>query len=130
MTHIESTPERVWHALTAADLTAAYWGHRNVSDWRAGSSWEHVRVDGSGIADVVGTVLEAAPPHRMVITFDAPGEQPPEHGEIVRVTVPHENLSDKAAFDAISGRLANLESLLETGHVLPLASGEMSRAGA
>src|SRR4051812_37680653 len=56
VTYIESTPERVWEALTDADLTAAYWGHHNVSDWRPGSRWEHVRTDGSGIADVVGTV--------------------------------------------------------------------------
>ena len=58
VTYIESTPERVWDALTDADLTAEYWGHSNVSDWQAGSPWEHRRVDGSGIADVAGTVLE------------------------------------------------------------------------
>ena len=51
-----ATPERVWQALTDADLTAAYWGHGNVSDWQAGSPWEHRRTDGSGVADVVGTV--------------------------------------------------------------------------
>ena len=59
VTYIESTPERVWQALTDADLTAEYWGHSNVSDWQAGSAWEHRRTDGSGIADVVGTVLES-----------------------------------------------------------------------
>src|ERR1044072_9368985 len=37
--YIESTPEKVWHALTDADLTAAYWGHSNVSDWQPGSAW-------------------------------------------------------------------------------------------
>ena len=30
-------------------------GTANVSDWQAGSCWEHQRTDGSGIADVVGT---------------------------------------------------------------------------
>ena len=44
----------VWEALTDSDLTAQYWGHSNVSDWRPGSRWEHQRTDGSGIADVVG----------------------------------------------------------------------------
>src|SRR5215216_7988021 len=33
VTYLESTREAVWHALTDADLTAAYWGHSNVSDW-------------------------------------------------------------------------------------------------
>src|SRR2546430_1799036 len=40
VTYIRSTPEKVWEALTDADLTAAYWGHRNESDWRQGSRWE------------------------------------------------------------------------------------------
>src|SRR4051794_30179569 len=37
VTYIRSTPERIWEALTDADLTAGYWGHSNVSDWRPGS---------------------------------------------------------------------------------------------
>ena len=69
VTYIHSTPERVWKALTDADLTGEYWGHSNVSDWQPGSRWEHVRTDGSGIADVVGEVIEATPPRRLVITF-------------------------------------------------------------
>src|SRR3954471_10520103 len=72
VTYIRSTPEKVWEALTDADLTAAYWGHSNVSDWREGSRWEHVRTDGSGIADVVGTVVEADRPTRLVTTWTSP----------------------------------------------------------
>ncbi|MGW0584055.1 ArsR/SmtB family transcription factor, partial [Streptomyces sp. NPDC002920] len=66
VTYIASTPEKVWDALTDADLTAVYWGHSNVSDWQPGSRWEHVRVDGSGIADVVGTVEVSERPTRLV----------------------------------------------------------------
>ena len=140
VTYIESSPERVWEALTDADLTGQYWGHSNFSDWRVGSAWEHRRVDGSGIADVVGTVLESVPPRRLAMTFDAPGEVPaggpskvtfdiePYH-EIVRLTVTHENLADGEALDAVSAGwpavCANLKSLLETGHVLPRAPWEM-----
>src|SRR5262249_12089332 len=40
VTYIKSSPERVWEALTDANLTAEYWGHSNVSDWRVGSNWE------------------------------------------------------------------------------------------
>ena len=36
VTYIESSPERVWDALTDPDLTAEYWGHSNVSDWQVG----------------------------------------------------------------------------------------------
>jgi uncharacterized protein YndB with AHSA1/START domain/DNA-binding transcriptional ArsR family regulator len=140
VTYIESSPERVWEALTDPDLTAQYWGHSNVSDWRPDSPWEHRRVDGSGIADVVGTVLESVPPRLLAMTFDAPGEAPPQgpskvtfdiepYHEIVRLTVTHENLADDEAREAVSGGwpavFANLKSLLETGHVLPQAPWEM-----
>jgi hypothetical protein len=61
VTYIDASPERVWQALTDAGLTAAYWGHSNVSDWQAGSRWEHRRADGSGIADTIGTGQRRAP---------------------------------------------------------------------
>jgi uncharacterized protein YndB with AHSA1/START domain len=140
VTYIESTPETVWNALTDADLTAEYWGHSNVSDWQVGSKWEHQRVDGTGIADVVGDVLEAVPPKRLVMTFVGPTEQRDggpsrvtftiePHQEIVRLTVTHQNLADQAEYDAASAGwpavFANLKSLIETGHVLPQAPWEM-----
>src|ERR1700722_10488553 len=49
VTYIESTTGRVWDALTDRDLTAAYWGQCNISDWKVGSTWEHRRVDGTDI---------------------------------------------------------------------------------
>jgi uncharacterized protein YndB with AHSA1/START domain/DNA-binding MarR family transcriptional regulator len=140
VTYIRSTPEQVWHALTDADLTAEFWGHRNISDWQPGSPWQHVRTDGSEIADVIGKVLSATPPTQLVITFDAPDTEPAggpstvtfdiePYQDIVRVTVTHENLPDAEARDAVShgwpAVLANLKSLLETGHVLPQAPWEM-----
>lgn len=134
--YIESTPEKVWQALTDADLTAEYWGHRNVSDWQPGSPWEHQRTDGSGVADVAGTVVESTAPAKLVITWAAPGDEPSQvtfdiepHGEIVRLTVTHENLADEAeregAAKGWAAVLSNLKSLLETGHVLPQAPWEM-----
>lgn len=141
VTYIQASAERVWQALTDADLTAAYWGHANVSDWRPGSPWEHVRVDGSGIADVAGTVVEAIAPTRLKVTFDAPGASPASgspsmvtfdivaYHEIVKVTVTHENVATDEDYRAISAGwpavMANLKSLLETGHVLPRAPWEM-----
>ncbi|MXM66007.1 metalloregulator ArsR/SmtB family transcription factor [Streptomyces sp. HUCO-GS316] len=132
--YIESTPEKVWEALTDADLTGAYWGHRNESDWRPGSRWQHVRTDGSGIADVVGTVVVSERPNRLVTTWAAPEEEGQEdkcsrvtfdirpHADIVRLTVTHEDLDESERPDASSGWpavLSNLKSLLETGSPLP-----------
>jgi uncharacterized protein YndB with AHSA1/START domain/DNA-binding transcriptional ArsR family regulator len=144
VTYIEASPGRVWEALTDADMTAEYWGHSNVSDWQSGSQWEHLRVDGSGIADVKGTVLESVPPRRLAMTFDSPGEERPQgpsrvtfeiepFHEIVRLTVTHENLADNDALEAVSAGwpavFANLKSLLETGSVMPRAPWEMYAVG-
>jgi uncharacterized protein YndB with AHSA1/START domain/DNA-binding transcriptional ArsR family regulator len=140
-TYIRATPEAVWRALTDADLTAAYWGHSNVSDWRVGSAWEHQRTDGSGIADVRGTVVTSEPPTRLSITFDAPGtdagpadsslvtfEIEPFH-EIVRLTLTHERIPSREDLEEAaagwSSVLSNLKTLLETGEVLPQAPWEM-----
>jgi uncharacterized protein YndB with AHSA1/START domain/DNA-binding transcriptional ArsR family regulator len=142
VTYIQASAEHVWKALTDADLTAQYWGHRNESDWQVGSGWEHQRLDGSG-NDVVGTVLEAEAPHRLVVTFeDSPDEIRPngpsvvtfvidEDKDIVRLTVTHENLPNVEMLNGISSGwpavLANLKSLLETGNVLSTAPWEMAR---
>jgi uncharacterized protein YndB with AHSA1/START domain len=146
VTYIESTAEKVWEALTDPDLTGQYWGHSNVSDWQVGSGWEHQRTDGSGTADVVGTVLESSPPTRLVTTWLAPDDPEPaggpervtftiesfadSTGDMVRLTVTTENLppeqqdEDAAGWAAV---LSNLKTLLETGHVLPQAPYELPR---
>lgn len=132
--YIESTPEVVWRALTDADITAQYWGHSNVSDWQAGSSWEHRRTDGSGTVDVIGSIVESSPPNRLVFTWADPDNPTPDntsrvtfdivgHDAIVRLTVTHEDLADAAdrarAASGWAAVLSNLKSLLETGHPLP-----------
>ncbi|GAB7051553.1 SRPBCC domain-containing protein [Catenuloplanes indicus JCM 9534] len=139
VTYIRSTAERVWAALTDADLTAAYWGHSNRSDWQPGSTWEHLRTDGSGIADGGGVVVASEPPRRLVITFGMPGERVADGAstvtfevepwqEIVRLTVTHTRLPSDEDRAAVSlgwpAVLANLKSLLETGEVLPQAPWE------
>jgi uncharacterized protein YndB with AHSA1/START domain len=142
VTYIRAGARQVWQAL--ADLTARYWGHANVSDWRPGSPWEHRRADGSDTVDVVGRVLAAEPPTRLVITFDdAPDAESPRepsvvtflvepHQDIVRLTVTHEKLPNHEMLGGISAGwpavLANLKSMLETGEVLPQAPWEMSPA--
>ncbi len=137
VTYIQSSPEKVWEALTDADLTGQYWGHSNVSDWQPGSRWEHRRTDGSGITDVAGVVIEAVPPRRLVMTFGPPDSSQPSvvrfdiepHHDIVRLTVTHEDIPDAADYEAASAGwaavMSNLKSLLETGHVLPQAPWEM-----
>ncbi|WP_329404415.1 ArsR/SmtB family transcription factor [Streptomyces melanogenes] len=135
-TYIEATPEKVWEALTDPDMTAAYWGHSNVSDWRPGSAWEHRRIDGSGVADVVGTIVEADPPKRLVFTWTGPDEDRPDGpstvtfalkqlGGTVQLTVTHENLRDdnerREAAGGWSAVLSNLKTYLESGKPMSLS---------
>ncbi|MFF3017191.1 ArsR/SmtB family transcription factor [Streptomyces sp. NPDC057939] len=134
-TYIEATPETVWEALTDPEMTATYWGHSNVSDWQTGSIWEHRRIDGSSTADVAGTVVEAVPAERLVLTWAVPGEERPDGpstvtfdlkplGGTVRLTVTHENLRDESERRQAAGGwstvLSNLKTYLETGKPLPL----------
>src|SRR3989442_1786859 len=96
--------------------------------------WEHQRTDGSGIADVIGTVVESTRPTRLVTTWAPPDDTDPEHesrvtfdieehDDIVRLTVTHEDLRDEderaAAASGWAAVLSNLKSLLETGSPLP-----------
>ena len=133
--YIESTPEKVWHALTDADVTAAYWGHSNVSDWQVGSRVgapahgrqrhrrrrRHRRGERAARAtgDHLGGPRRRSPPEAR------PGSpsRSSRTSEIVRLTVTHENLADEAEREDVAGGwaavLSNLKSLLETGSPLP-----------
>ena len=133
--YIESTPEKVWHALLDGEMTRQYWGHQNISDWKRGSKWEHRRFDESRALRIVGEVLESHPPHRLVLSWAYPedGGDKSRHtrvaidiepvGEMVRLTVTHDEFP--AGSDMLP-KIANgwprvlssLKSLLETGHPL------------
>ena len=92
VTYILSTPEKVWEALTDAAISASYWERENVSDWKVGSPWEH-RLPGKS-PDIVGKVLEADPPRRLVTTWALPG-QPDNLARTSRVAIDIEDLDGK-----------------------------------
>ena len=144
VTYIATTPEKVWQALHDVDLMREWWvdpkagcARVNVSDWQPGSRWEHTRVDGSGIVDIVGKVVEDTAPHRLEFTWARPEEVDDEskHSRVVfdiepyaeglvRLTVTHDDLArDPKMFAGVSGGwptvLSNLKTFLETGRALP-----------
>jgi len=138
VTYIATTPQKLWEALVDTEITRKYWfDHINVSDWKAGSRWLHQRTDDAKTIDVVGTVIEATSPSRLVVTWARPAEFEdktkharltfdiePHSDKLVRLTVTHEQL-DSQMLNAISGGwpkvLANLKTFLETGHTLQFA---------
>ena len=66
VTYIRTTPEKLWSALTDAELTTQYWfGFHCESQWTAGSPWKLVYPDGR-ITDA-GEIVEAEPRRRFVI---------------------------------------------------------------
>src|SRR5687768_2748161 len=86
--YIAAGQERVWNALIDPEFTRAYWEHDNVSDWKLGSRWEHVRSDGSGKVDIVGRVIEIDPPRRLVVSwaFASDGNAEAKHSRVTYET--------------------------------------------
>ncbi len=67
-TYINTTPERLWQALTDPAFTRRYWGTALISDWRVGSTvtWEH---NGVSRADPAQVMLESDPYRRLSYTW-------------------------------------------------------------
>lgn len=136
VTYIATTPGKLWNALLDPKMTGRYWQHRNVSDWKPGSPWEHRSCDERGTLGLVGKVVEFSPAKRLVLTWAFPRDRArlEKHSRVtiemaryrgvVRLTVKHDRL--KAGSDMLKGItegwpkvLSSLKSLLETGRPLP-----------
>ena len=79
VTYIRSTTEKVFEAIIKPEIARRYWGHENVSDWKPGSTWEHVRANEQRAVNVAGKVVEVAPPTRLVITWANPSQAADPH---------------------------------------------------
>jgi uncharacterized protein YndB with AHSA1/START domain len=136
VTYIETTPEKLWQALTDGDFTKRYWfGVRLRSDWKVGSSFEMVRDDGS-VSDA-GRVVECDPPRRLAYTFISlsdtyKGEVPAlatfelePYGKLVKLTLTHQGFTEGGKFLPAVAKgwpaiLSGLKSMLETGKPLEI----------
>ena len=134
--YISTTPEKLWNALIDPEVTAKYWQHENVSDWKPGSKWEHRGFDTKRTLKLVGKVIESSPPRRLVITWAFPADEASEEkhsrvtfelepiGDVVRLTVTHDHLEPgsqmlQGIMKGWPKVLSSLKSLLETGRPLP-----------
>jgi uncharacterized protein YndB with AHSA1/START domain len=137
VTYILSTPEKVFEAITKPEIARAYWGHENVSDWKVGSEWRHIRADEKRDIQLVGKVIESAPPKRLVISWanESQKDDPTKtsrvtfdvepQGEMVRLTVSHDELEAGGGMEKGIRRgwplvLSSLKSFLETGRAIDI----------
>jgi uncharacterized protein YndB with AHSA1/START domain len=134
VTYIETTPEKLWEALTNSEFSRRYWWDTSVvSDWKVGSPFSLVL---NGRTTDVGEILEADPPRRLTYSFrhifnEAAARERPSrvsfmlepHGKLVKLTLTHENFAeDSVILDGISkgwpAIMSSLKSLLESGEAL------------
>jgi uncharacterized protein YndB with AHSA1/START domain len=145
VTYIETTPEKLWEALTDSAFTRQYWFDTEVrSDWKVGSPFALVM---SGTVTDTGEILEADRPRRLSYTFrherdDDMRNEPATKvvftlqpfGKLVKLTVTHEGFGvGSKLLDGISkgwpAILSGLKSLLETGKVLAIPPAALAIEG-
>ena len=129
-TYINTTPEKLWAAITNPEFTRQYWGgNANVSEWKTGADWKHVDMNTPGKVHHVGKVLECSPPSRLVLSWFTPGKEDdtsrvtfditPVEG-LVRLDVTHDQfIPDSQMAKNVSkgwpAVIASMKTYLETG---------------
>jgi uncharacterized protein YndB with AHSA1/START domain/DNA-binding transcriptional ArsR family regulator len=146
--YINTTPDKLWQALTDPAFTRRYWGVEFDTDWQVGSTmtWDEL---GVRIADPEQVVLAAEPNRRLsytwhtftpeklavigvneddsakigaegrsTVTFDIE-----QQDDAVKLTVTHSGFAPGSTVLAMIGSgwpalLSNLKTLLETGEVM------------
>jgi uncharacterized protein YndB with AHSA1/START domain len=145
VTYIETTPEKLWQALTSSEFSRRYWFNTELkTDWKIGSPFALVM---NGTARDIGEVLEFDPPRRLSYTFqhvlddELRKEGPTKvvfvlepYGKLVKLTLTHEGFAEGSKLlDGISkgwpAILASLKSLLETGHALTIPPAALAIEG-
>jgi uncharacterized protein YndB with AHSA1/START domain len=142
VTYIETTPEKLWEALTDSAFSKRYWfGTEVKSDWKVGSTFALVT---DGKTSDTGTILEADRPRRLSYTFkhelyEVMREPATKvaftiepYGDLVKLTVTHEDFIEGSKLvGAIStgwpAILSSLKSMLETGKPLAISRAALGK---
>ena len=144
ISYIETTPEKLWEALTNSAFTERYWwGTRVVSDWKVGSA---VALEWRGKVTDTGVIVEADPPRRLSYTWSNTSEEfrnerpsrvtfaLERYGKLVKLTLTHEDLDEGSKMlPSISkgwpAIMSSLKSLLESGQALDIPLGALQIEG-
>lgn len=130
---IRTTPEALWHALTAPGVTQQYnYNTKVISTWEKGAPYRYVLPNGESMLE--GEVLEVDPPHKLVTTFrpqwDEEGKRDrsiityeiEQQGDMCKLTMTHDSPDGpihEGFIEAWALSLSSLKSILETGIALP-----------
>lgn len=130
-TYINTTPEKLWEALTSEPISARYnlLAGAIQSDFKPGSSYKHILPNGESILS--GKILDVTPLKHLNMTF-IPGWVGPDAkasrcvydikrvGETCKLTIQHFDIPEgqEGVKDGWAKIASNLKSLLETGEVL------------
>ena len=135
VTYIAAAPEKVWEALTKADISEQYWfGYRVDAAGKAGDRMTAYNPAGERAHD--DPIIESDPPRRLVYAWqplfkDMQGERPSRvtfELEAVKnqtkLTVVHDEFDDDSKIFGMISKgwpavLSSLKSFLETGRGLP-----------
>ena len=145
VTYIETTPEKLWEALTSSEFSKRYWfGTELKTDWKVGSPFALVM---NGTIRDTGEILEADRPRRLSYSFqhvlddEMRSERPTKvvfnlepHGKLVKLTLTHEDFEDGSKLlDGISrgwpAILSSLKSMLESGTALAIPPSALGIEG-
>jgi uncharacterized protein YndB with AHSA1/START domain len=142
--YIKTTPERLWEAITDAEMRRRYsFGVGTVSEWTEGSEYAS---SVPGVIDIAsGENVEVDPPRRLVQTFTALWSEDVRRegtsrvtweiepvGSSCRLRVTHDQLGEGANNELYGGWpmiLSGLKTLLETGEDLD-TPGSLRYSGA
>jgi uncharacterized protein YndB with AHSA1/START domain/DNA-binding transcriptional ArsR family regulator len=157
-TYIQTTPERLWEALTSPAFTERYWNASFETDWTPGSEmiWN---LHGVRISDPGQVVLESDPYRRLSYTwhdftpelataidvsedvFAAAAAEPRSKvtfelapaGSAVKLTVTHDDFAPASKVAELVGGgwpqvLSKLKTLLETGEVFSIERAAIREA--
>jgi uncharacterized protein YndB with AHSA1/START domain len=143
VTYIETTPTRLWEALTSSEFSKQYWFGAEVrSDWKIGSPFA-LLLDGETTDS--GEILEADPPRRLSYSFkhekyEELRSEPISRvvftvepfGSLVRLTVLHDGFVEggkylRAVSNGWPAILSGLKSLLESGKMLAIPRAALNK---
>jgi len=134
---IDTTPEKLWGALTEGEWTQKFWAGRYIeSDFKVGSDVTMYTDSGKSKIDFIGKILKSEPPTLLSYTFhvqvseESRAEEPSvvtyeieSLKDVVKLTVIHDEIP--SGLEGLSrgwtAIISGLKSVLETGK--PLSEG-------